>query len=144
LFLIGYNIGTGGVTTMAKSGGKDGMSLFWARAMVLLLRYTGLRISDVASLRRDRVTEGKILLHTQKTGGLVYLPMPVDLQWALDALPAPKGTLGDPQYFFWTGVTSRRAAVGIAERTLAAVFKRSQVEKAHAHGFRHTLAHASR
>jgi Mn2+/Fe2+ NRAMP family transporter len=30
LFLIGYNIGTGSVTTMAKSGAEYGMSLFWA------------------------------------------------------------------------------------------------------------------
>jgi manganese transport protein len=30
LFLIGYNIGTGSVTTMAKSGAEHGMSLFWA------------------------------------------------------------------------------------------------------------------
>jgi len=29
---------------------------------------------------------------------------------------------------------------GIAERTLAAVFKKSGVQKAHAHRFRHTLA----
>ncbi|MEQ8552080.1 MAG: Nramp family divalent metal transporter [Cyclobacteriaceae bacterium] len=30
LFLIGYNIGTGSVTTMAKTGAEYGMSLFWA------------------------------------------------------------------------------------------------------------------
>jgi manganese transport protein len=30
LFLIGYNIGTGSVTTMAKAGAEYGMTLFWA------------------------------------------------------------------------------------------------------------------
>jgi Mn2+/Fe2+ NRAMP family transporter len=30
LFLIGYNIGTGSVTTMAKAGANYGMTLFWA------------------------------------------------------------------------------------------------------------------
>jgi Mn2+/Fe2+ NRAMP family transporter len=30
LFLIGYNIGTGSVTTMAKTGAEHGMDLFWA------------------------------------------------------------------------------------------------------------------
>ncbi len=30
LFLIGYNIGTGSVTTMAKTGAEFGMELFWA------------------------------------------------------------------------------------------------------------------
>lgn len=30
LFLIGYNIGTGSVTTMAKAGAEHGMTLLWA------------------------------------------------------------------------------------------------------------------
>ena len=37
-------------------------------------------------------------------------------------------------------MTSRRAVVGIAERTLSAVFKKSGVKSAHAHRYRHTLA----
>src|SRR5262249_18466779 len=111
-----------------------------ARAMLLLLRYTGLRISDVATLGRDRVRAGEILLHTQKTGGTVFLPVPAELQAALDALPKPRGAGNSPVYFFWNGITSRRSVVGIAERTLAAVFQRSGVPGAHAHPFRHTLA----
>lgn len=46
----------------------------------------------------------------------------------------------ESRWSFWNGITSRRAVVGIAERTLAAVFKKSKVEGAHAHRFRHTLA----
>src|SRR5579884_3157595 len=42
--------------------------------------------------------------------------------------------------YFWIGQTSRRAVVGIAERTLSAVFKQSGVKNAHAHRYRHTLA----
>jgi site-specific recombinase XerD len=37
-------------------------------------------------------------------------------------------------------MASRRAVVGIAERTLAAVFKKSEVKDAHAHRYRHALA----
>ena len=43
-------------------------------------------------------------------------------------------------YYFWKGKTSEPAVKGIAARTLAAVFKASKVERAHAHRFRHTLA----
>jgi integrase len=111
-----------------------------ARAMVLLLRYTGLRISDVATLERDRIQGGQILLHTQKTGGTVFLPIPGELQTALDALPLPRNGGTEARCYFWNGITSRRAVVGIAERTLAAVFAKSGVEGAHAHRFRHTLA----
>ena len=120
--------------------GRGSYERLRARAMVLLLRYTGLRISDVATLGRDRVQAGQILLHTQKTGGTVFLPIPGELQTALDALPCPRGAGDSPGYFFWNGIASRRAVVGIAERTLAAVFQRSAVAGAHAHRFRHTLA----
>jgi site-specific recombinase XerD len=43
-------------------------------------------------------------------------------------------------FYFWNGQTSRRAVVGIAERTLSAVFKKSGVKDAYAHRYRHTLA----
>jgi site-specific recombinase XerD len=111
-----------------------------ARALVLLLRYTGLRITDAITLARDRIHNGRILLHTQKTGGTVFLPVRPELQAALDSLPCPRGTVGEPKYFFWNGTMGRLAVKGIAERTLAAVFKLSGVEGAHAHRFRHTLA----
>ena len=39
LFLIGYNIGTGSVTTMAKSGAEHGMTLFWALVLSCLFTY---------------------------------------------------------------------------------------------------------
>jgi manganese transport protein len=39
LFLIGYNIGTGSVTTMAKAGAEHGMSLFWTLVLSSLFTY---------------------------------------------------------------------------------------------------------
>lgn len=39
LFLIGYNIGTGSVTTMAKSGAQYGMTLFWALLLSCVFTY---------------------------------------------------------------------------------------------------------
>jgi Mn2+/Fe2+ NRAMP family transporter len=39
LFLIGYNIGTGSITTMAKSGAEYGMSLFWALLLSCIFTY---------------------------------------------------------------------------------------------------------
>jgi integrase len=37
------------------------------RALVLLLRYSGLRIGDGARLARDRIADGRLFLYTQKT-----------------------------------------------------------------------------
>ncbi|MCK0147154.1 Nramp family divalent metal transporter [Arenibacter sp. F26102] len=39
LFLIGYNIGTGSVTTMAKTGAEHGMGLFWALILSCFFTY---------------------------------------------------------------------------------------------------------
>lgn len=55
LFLIGYNIGTGSITTMAKSGAEYGMSLFWA--LVLSCVFTFILM----------VAYGKVTLVTGKT-----------------------------------------------------------------------------
>jgi len=62
------------------------------------------------------------------------------LKLVLDALPLPRGAAQDCPYYFWNGKSSRRAVVGIAERALAAVFRKSGVKNAHAHRYRHTLA----
>lgn len=117
-----------------------------ARAMVMLLRHTALRISDVCTLRKDAVSwdqeknTWRVFLFTQKTGDPVFLPIPESLKLVLDALPLPRNAARDCPYYFWNGITSRRAVVGIAERTLASVFKKSGVKDAHAHRYRHTLA----
>ncbi len=120
--------------------GRQAYERLRARAMVLLMRYTGLRISDVIALSRDRVKDGYLHLHTQKTGGHVLLPMPSDLQEALDALPVPKRASHGCQYFFWNAKTSRRQLVTMAHKTLDAVFRIAGVENARSHRFRHTLA----
>ena len=117
-----------------------------ARAMVLLSRHTALRISDVCTLRKDAITwdeeraTWRVWLHTQKTGDPVFLPIPETLKMLLGGLPLPRNAAQDCPYYFWNDITSRRAVVGIAERTLAAVFKKSGVKNAHAHCYRHTLA----
>ena len=55
LFLIGYNIGTGSVTTMAKSGAEHGMSLFWALFLSCIFTFILM------------VAYGKVTLVTGKT-----------------------------------------------------------------------------
>lgn len=62
LFLIGYNIGTGSVTTMAKSGAEYGMTLFWALVLSCVFTY----ILMVAYGQVTLVT-GKTALYTIKT-----------------------------------------------------------------------------
>jgi len=138
---------TAEVTTIIKACdgiGRGPYERLRARAMILTLRYTALRIGDVALLERNRLSREsgrwRIFLRTEKTGKPVFLPIPAELKAALDVVPLPRGCGEDSRWFFWNGVSSERAMKGIAERSLAAVFKASMVPHAHAHRFRHTLA----
>lgn len=119
--------------------GKADYERLRARAAVLLLRHTALRISDVALLRRDRVEDGQLLIHTKKTGATIRLPLPKELVDALKAVPAPREGESS-KYFFINGTGSARTAISVMERCLRVVFKLSGVAGARAHRFRHTLA----
>ena len=46
------------------------------RVFLLVGRYSGLRISDVATLAKDRIdSSGRLMLHQQKTGEPVWVPL---------------------------------------------------------------------
>jgi len=121
--------------------GRGAYERLRARAMVLLLRYTALRISDVALLEKDRVRNGEIFIRTAKNGKAVKLPVYTELQKALDVLPLPKGADGQEcPYFFWSGNGDPRTFVRDVTRTMSTVFKLSGVTGACSHRFRHTLA----
>ena len=62
LFLIGYNIGTGSVTTMAKTGAEHGMGLFWVLVLSAVFTY----ILMVAYGKMTLVT-GRTALYNIKT-----------------------------------------------------------------------------
>ncbi len=119
--------------------GRTAYERLRARAMVMTLRYTGLRISDVATLALDRIRDDRLLLYTKKTGQQVYLPLHPELKQALETLPAPRGEPAQT-HFFWNGISTVHSAVNVAERTLQRVFELSGVKGAHSHRFRHTLA----
>jgi integrase len=114
-----------------------------AKAMALLLRYTALRIGDVALLERSRVRDGEIFVRAAKNGKPVRLPVHPELQAALEVLPLPHGSGEDCPYFFWSGNGSKRCVVDNARRTMRAAFKASGVVNACSHRFRHTLARIS-
>jgi integrase len=54
--------------------------------MLQLLRASGLRIRDAATLERRRIKDGKLFLYTQKTGTPVYVPLPPAVLDALNQL----------------------------------------------------------
>lgn len=111
-------------------GDKDRM-----RAFVLTMRYSGLRIGDTATLRRDRVKDGKVLLYQAKTGTPVFVPLPTVVTDALK-----KVENGSPYYFWNTGDGTVRTITTNWHRYLRSVFRLSNVDGAHSHRFRDTFA----
>jgi integrase len=106
------------------------------KALVLLLRHSGLRIRDVVCMKRDLISDdGKLFLYTQKTGTPVWLPLPPEV---VQALGAVKNGGGD--FFFWTGRGLEKSAVADWQRALRRLFKLANVEGGHAHRFRDTFA----
>ncbi len=59
LFLIGYNIGTGSVTTMAKTGAEHGMHLFWVLVLSCLFTYL-----LMVAYGKMTIVSGKTALYT--------------------------------------------------------------------------------
>jgi integrase/recombinase XerD len=118
---------------LACSDYPDKFNAVRLRALVLLLRYSGLRIRDAVTLERGRIREGKLFLYTAKTGTAVWCPLPPAVTNALEAIPAS-------QYFFWTGESKPKSCVGDWQRSLRRLFRLAAVPDAHAHRFRDTFA----
>jgi len=72
VFIIGYVIGTGSVTTMVASGAKYGMSMTWALALSCLFTYI-----LIVNISRLTITSGNTLIYVirQKFGKVVAILM---------------------------------------------------------------------
>ena len=68
------------------------------KTLILLMRYTGLRVSDAVSLTTDRIDGKKIFLYTAKTGVPVYTILPDSVIRALETTPRVTDTR-----YFWSG-----------------------------------------
>jgi integrase/recombinase XerD len=107
-----------------------------ARALVYALLYSGLRISDVAQLRRAALdpTSRHLTLRLMKTGTPLKVLLHQDAFDSLQRLP-----LVSQNYFFWTGNGDLITCVKNLRRTIQRLGAIAKV-KAHPHRFRDTFA----
>ena len=105
------------------------------RALVELLLHTGLRIGDAVMLRKDCIVDGKLRIRTEKTGTEVFCPLPPSV---LNELHMVRCT--STEYFFWTGASKLKSAVGDWQRALKRLFNLAGIPNAFPHRFRHTFA----
>jgi integrase/recombinase XerD len=113
------------------------------RALVLLMRWSGLAIQDAVTLERERLSDdGKLFLYRAKTGVAVYVPIPPDVAETLRALPS-----NNPRYFFWSGNGDPQTGCKGWRRSLVRLFEIARIrlpdgtpKRCHAHMFRDTFA----
>ena len=92
-----------------------------------MLRHSGLRIRDAVTLSRERISDGRLLLYTAKSGTPVHLPLP---RFVLDTLEA---TGRGGQLYFWSGVSKPESAASDWRRSLAKVFELAKIHDGHPH-----------
>jgi len=105
------------------------------RALVLLLRYSGIRIGDAIGLTSDRIKVNRLFLYTAKTGTPVNTILPDFVLEALEASPKVSDL-----HFFWNGTDKLDTIVGSWRKRLTRLFELAEVPKGHAHRFRDTFA----
>jgi integrase len=105
------------------------------RSLVLVLRYSGMRIGDVVQLTTDQIAGNKLMVYTQKTGVLVNTVLPDFVTSCLEATP---GVMG--KHLFWAGTGNLEVIVGSWQKRLRKLFKLAGVTDGHAHRFRDTFA----
>lgn len=118
----------------AHRGYRDQASAHRLRALVLLLLHSGLRIRDAVTLARERIDGNTLFLYTAKTSTPVKLPLPPTV---VEELSKVVGT--SSRFFFCTGQSKPKSAVGNWQRSLRKLFRLAGVPDGHPHRFRHTF-----
>lgn len=126
-----------GLQITAPSEGK--LNALRLKTLVLLMRYSGMRVSDAVTLTTDRLDGRRLFLYTQKTGVPVYTVLPQSVLNALEATPRVTDTR-----YFWSGQGKRETVVCHWQMRLKKVFDLAGVSKgqgnAISHRFRDTFA----
>jgi site-specific recombinase XerD len=104
------------------------------KTLILLMRYTGLRISDAVTLTTDRITGNKLFLYTQKTGVPVYTILHDSVLRALEETPRVTSTR-----FFWSGQGKRETITCDWQGRMKEVFTAAGISKGEGNAVSHRL-----
>jgi len=111
------------------------------KALVLLLRHSGLRIGDAVTLSKERIAGDKLFLYTSKAGTPVYCPLPGFVVTTLEA------AIGEHErFYFWTGNGKPKSIISDWQEKLKTMFESAKLSNGralangHAHRFRDTFA----
>lgn len=111
------------------------------KAVILLMRWSGLSVRDAGMLRRDALIERDKVWHIvtsrQKTGMHVWVPLPATVAKTLLDVEG-----GDSEHFFYSGPTDPTIFSNALSHTIADAFTRAGIESGHmkSHRLRDTFA----
>jgi len=105
------------------------------RAFIVLMRYSGLRISDACTLRKDRVKDGKLFVYPHKTTDIpVWMPLPKLVLHALAECESRS------EFYFYTGNGKVKTWTTEWEERFKKVCVIAGLPKGHSHMLRDSFA----
>jgi integrase/recombinase XerD len=111
------------------------------RALVKLMRHSGLSIHDAVTLEREELKKSgavwRVTTNRQKTGTNVSLPIPSDV--AADVVDAAKLN-SNPAFVFWSGNGQPQTAIKNWHHVLRKLFNAAGMPDGHPHMLRDTFA----
>jgi integrase/recombinase XerD len=103
-------------------------------ALILLMRYSGVRISDAVLFKRGSLKNGKLFLRQEKTKQPVWVPLPPDVVKAVSA--CDEGN----EYFFYRQVGTPKSAITEWQQRLKLVYRMAGIPDGHSHRLRDTFS----
>ncbi len=103
-------------------------------ALVLLMRYSGLRISDACMFQRSQLKRAKLFLRQEKTKHHVWVPLPAMVIDALEAFDE------DEEYPFYNRVGKPKSCITEWQQRLKLVYDMAGVKDGHSHRLRDTFS----
>lgn len=104
------------------------------KALILLMRYSGIRISDAVLFRRESLKDNKLFLRQEKTKHPVWVPLPKHV------VQAVKDCDEGNEHFFYRQVGKPKSAITEWQQRLKLVYEMAGVVGGHSHRLRDTFS----
>jgi site-specific recombinase XerD len=118
----------------AKAPAEGKLNACRLKTLLVLMRYTGMRVSDAVTLTTDRLDGKRLFLYTQKTGVPVYTVLPDSVLRVLEATPRVTETR-----YFWSGQGKRQTVTGDWQEKIKKVFDLAGIAKGLGYAVSHRL-----